>query len=648
MESKDMTQVNIDKILEMFPSVGTEVADEKVKGEDGKPVIRKGIDFEKLKMVLSAGSGDYKIVDDDRERYEFTWVGKQQAAIDAATPIKKTLRPCPEESKNWEDTENLYIEGDNLEVLKLLQESYLGKVKMIYIDPPYNTGKDFIYNDNFSKSKEDYEEEIGMYDDNRNKLFQNTETNGKFHSDWCSMIYSRLQIARNLLSDDGVVFISIDDNEVSNLKNISDEVFGIENFITIFTRKGSGGRQDSKHFAIVHEYVICYSKYSENFESGKQIKENEVFPFFDKNKKLKYKLQLLRKWGENSKRIDRPNLFYPIIDPDGNENYPMLNDIDEGRWRWGKETMSKSIEDGKVEFKKKGDKWIAYEKIFEILDDEQNTKLYTTIIDDIGVSTGAPLLKTIFNGKFFSYPKPVELIKKIILYTKVKDSIILDFFSGSATTAHAVMQLNAEDGGNRKFIMVQLPEACDSKSEAAKAGYKNICEIGKERIRRAGKKIEEELMAKDGTLFDDAKKKLDTGFRVFKVDSSNMKDVYYSADEYSQESLFDMISNIKDDRTDMDLLYACLLDWGVELSLPHKVEKINGFNVHIVDSPLTDEVDLIACFDEMVSEETIREIASRKPLRVVFRDLSFKDSANKINVYEIFKAVSGDTTVKVI
>lgn len=514
MESVDMTAQNIDKIGALFPNCITETKD-----ENGKP--KKAINFDILRQMLS---GD--VIEGD-EAYEFTWVGKKASIVEANKPIRKTLRPCKEESLDWDNTENLYIEGDNLEVLKLLQESYLGKVKMIYIDPPYNTGRDFVYPDSFIMNNEKYNDGTGYFDEEGNVNYkrENSANAGKYHSDWCSMIYSRLMLARNLLSDDGVIFISIDDNEQGNLKKICDEIFGASNFIAKFTRKGSGGRQDSKYYAIVHEYIFCYVKKCEMFVSGKIIKDDDSYPFFDKKLNKHYKTQLLRKWGENSKRSDRPNLFYPITDPDGNDNYPMLSDIEEGCWRWGKETMFQNIERGLVEFKKKNGKWIAYEKLFEPNEGEYKTKLYSTIIDDISNSSGASLIKVLFNEKLFNYPKPVDLIVRILRLGNIgKDDMILDFFSGSSTTAHAVMQLNAEDGGHRKFIMVQLNEKTDEKSEAYKAGYKNICEIGKERIRRAGKKIKEE---------NPDVKNLDTGFRVFKIDDTNMKDVYYSPDEYS-------------------------------------------------------------------------------------------------------------------
>lgn len=642
-ETVNFTEKNIDRIAALFPSAITETKD-----ADGK--LKRVVNFDLLKQLLSD-----EVVDGD-ECYEFTWVGKKQSIIEGNRPIRKTLRPCKEESKNWDTTENLYIEGDNLDVLKLMQNSYLNKVKMIYIDPPYNTGNDFIYRDNFKVSKEDYEEELGLFDEEENRLFKNTETNGRYHSDWCSMMYPRLQLARNLLTDDGVIFISIDDNEVHNLRKICDEVFGEENFVAIINWKGRGGRQDSKYYAAVHEYILSYAKSKDNFSAGEEIKSGDIYPKYDEERKRFYKTQLLRKWGSNSRREDRPNLFYPITAPDGTDVYPMQSNNSgkysgveklEGCWRHGPSTMKKNIKEGLVEFVKQPDgTWIPYEKIYAPLEGEEKTKKYTTWIEE--TNDGTNVVKELFDSQVFDYPKTPSLLSKFLKMGNVEDdAIILDFFSGSATTAHAVMQLNAEDGGNRKFIMVQLPEETDPKSEAYKAGYKNICEIGKERIRRAGKKIEEELKAKStkGDLFEGDKevKMVDTGFRVLKVDSTNMKDVFYSPSQYNQQMLLELESNIKDDRTDIDLLYGVLLDWGVPLSLPHITEKIDGKNVHFVN-----DTDLVACFEEHVPEEVIREIARRKPLRVVFRDSSFRNSPDKINVTEIFKTLSPETTIKVI
>lgn len=554
--------------------------------------------------------------------------------MEANTTTNKTLRPCIEESKDWDNTENLYIEGDNLEVLKLLQNSYFNKVKMIYIDPPYNTGNDFIYVDDFAQNIDEYEEAKGSFDEEGNRLFKNTDTNGRFHSDWCSMIYPRLVLARNLLADDGVIFISIDDNEQANLKKICDEVFGEKNFIAKINWKGRGGRQDSKYFAIVHEYILIFVKNRDSFIAGEKIKKEEVYPFFDKLNNRFYKRQLLRKWGSNSRREDRPNLFYPIKTPNDIEIYPMLNDKEEGCWRWGKSKMNEAIKNNLVEFIEKDKKIIAYEKIYQPQDGNQKTEKYITWIDDIG--TGAKELKELFNKIIFDYSKSHELIIKFLNMANLEENdIILDFFSGSATTAHAVMQLNAEDGGKRKFIMVQLPEKTDEKSEAFKAGYKNICEIGKERIRRAGEKIKEEA----GLNGQD----LDIGFRVLKLDSSNMKDIYYSADEYDQGMLENMQLNTKEDRTDLDLLFGCLVDWGLELDKPYIIKEINGHKVHIYN-----DGDLVACFEKDLDMKTIDEIAKLQALRVVFCDNSFVDSATKINVAEHFKMIAPDTEIKVI
>lgn len=630
MESVDMTAQNIERIGALFPNCITETM-----GEDGK--MKKAINFDLLRQMLS---GD--VLEGD-EAYEFTWVGKKAAIVEANKPIRKTLRPCKEESVNWDTTENLYIEGDNLEVLKLLQESYLCKVKMIYIDPPYNTGNDFVYRDDFAMSGDEYAEEIGQFDNEGNRLFKNTDSNGRFHSDWCSMIYSRLMLARNLLSDDGVIFISIDDKEVENLKKVCGEIFGESNFIAIINWKGRGGRQDSKYYAAVHEYILVYAKNKDNFVTGEEIKTGDVYPKYDKDKDRYYKTQLLRKWGSNSRREDRPNLYYPITAPDGSEVYPFYTEKDperpsnfvklDGRWRHGASTMQKNIDEGLVEFAKdKNGDWIAYEKIYAPLAGEEKTKKYTTWIDETNI--GAKEIKELFATAVFDYPKMSSLIMRFLKMGGIEDGdIVLDFFSGSATTAHALMKMNAEDNQKGKFILVQLPEKTDEKSEAYKAGYKNICEIGKERIRRAAKKIAEE---NPNAIFDN-------GFRVFKLDESNMKDVFYTPAEYNQNFLAMLESNIKEDRTDLDLLFGCLLEWGLPLSMPYTSEKISGCTVHTYN-----DGDLIACFDENIPDEVVKTIAKRQPLRAVFRDSSFNGSPAKINVGEIFKMLAPDTRVKVI
>jgi adenine-specific DNA-methyltransferase len=603
-ETVNFTEKNIDRIAALFPSAITETKD-----ADGK--LKRAVNFDQLKQLLSD-----EVVDGD-ECYEFTWVGKKQSIIEGNRPIRKTLRPSKEESKNWETTENLYIEGDNLDVLKLLQNSYLNKVKMIYIDP----------RDNFKVSKEDYEEELGLFDEEENRLFKNTETNGRYHSDWCSMMYPRLQLARNLLTDDGVIFISIDDNEVHNLRKICDEVFGEENIVASFIVIRSEGGGLAKQAVIGHDYLLVYAKSIQTFKPlGKQ-------------KDIRGKIENINGedyWIETD-WLRKEFGKYGTCPFEEIEKYLGINkkiEIDEG------------LKKGIYVLVKKDDCHIVgrYRKISD------DTSKFYTILKHLN-KNGVNELNELGLGQYFSFPKPLSLLKELILgstiLSKKEKNIILDFYSGSSTTAHAVMQLNAEDGGNRKFIMVQLPEETDPKSEAYKAGYKNICEIGKERIRRAGKKIEEELKAKStkGDLFEGDKevKMVDTGFRVLKVDSTNMKDVFYSPSQYNQQMLLELESNIKDDRTDIDLLYGVLLDWGVPLSLPHITEKIGGKDVHFVN-----ETDLVACFEEQVPEEVIREIARRKPLRVVFRDSSFRNSPDKINVTEIFKTLSPETTIKVI
>mgnify|MGYP002543457250 CR=1 FL=1 len=561
MESGDMTAQNIDRIAALFPNCVTEMLDEERSTKE-KKVYKRAINFELLKQMLSPD-----VVDGD-EAYEFTWVGKKAAIVEANKPIRKTLRPCIEESKNWDSTENLYIEGDNLEVLKLLQESYLGKVKMIYIDPPYNTGNDFIYADDFMRSQEEENEQMGMFDEDENRLFKNTDTNGRFHSDWCSMIYSRLMLARNLLAEDGVIFISIDDNEVENLKKICDEVFGTENFLSQISVV-TGANQSGEGVLIQKnvEYCILYAKsitntrlyridktdesyrnlndaptaFETRLDMGYTIYYNqitgEMIPMYDYDKNKVYTNDEKQVYIDDSKLIQKG--FIPIRP--GKRNGKLH------RWRWGMDTFLERKSEIKVF--KVGDKYVP--KFLQSgFNAPKNIWNYTV---------GTVELKKIFNAAVFDYSKSVKLLEYIISISTDNNSIILDFFSGSATTAHAVMQLNAEDGGHRKFIMVQLPEPCDETSEAYKAGYKNICEIGKERIRRAGEKIKAESPM---TTQD-----LDIGFRVLKLDDTNMKDVYYAADDYSQDMIAGLESNIKDDRTDLDLLFGCLIDWGLPVSL---------------------------------------------------------------------------------
>ena len=618
-ETVDGTRRNIDKIAEMFPQVVTEVL-----GDDGK--LKRAVKWDILKELLS---GDYV---EGGECYEFTWPGKRAAIAEAAKPIRKTLRPCKEESKNWDTTENLYIEGDNLEVLKLLQESYLGKVKMIYIDPPYNTGNDFVYKDNFTKDKDTSEDELGLFDeetDNRTmsgELFHNTESNGRFHSDWCSMIYPRLQIAKDLLAEDGVIFISIDDNEIDNLRKICNEIFGEENALPFLIRRAKiGGGSDNKQIAKEADFVVVYVKniYSIHPFSVAHT-EKDLKRYSQEDENGRYFWDTYSRSGLLIGDTESDNLYYEVTFPDGTTKCD--------RWRRSKDRLQKDLADGEAKFVQTVNGWNIHFKQRLNIDGKRPRQI---IYDDMGNTSGKEAIRDLGLDKIFDYPKPVALSSFIAKIIVDKNAFILDFFSGSATTAHAVMQLNAEDGGKRKFIMVQLPEVCEEKSEAAKAGYKNICEIGKERIRRAGEKIKEEAGL--------AAANLDIGFRVFKVADSNMKDVYYSAGEYSQDMLDSLVSNIKEDRTDLDLLYGCLLEWGVELSLPHTSETIDNVTVHTVNNR-----DLIACFDANIPESAIRTIAKRQPLRAVFRDSSFSSAPQKINVEEIFKLLSPTTTVKVI
>ncbi|MGI5872879.1 MAG: site-specific DNA-methyltransferase, partial [Bacillota bacterium] len=586
-------------------------------------------------------------------RYEFTWVGKKAAIVEANKPIRKTLRPCVEESKDWDTTENLYIEGDNLEVLKLLQESYLGKVKMIYIDPPYNTGNDFIYADDFMRSQEEENEQMGMYDEYENRLFKNTDTNGRFHSDWCSMMYSRLMLARNLLRDDGVILINMDENEITNLQKLCAEVFGVSNDLGTIVWDKRNPKGDAKGISYQHEYILVYSKNKAILTEKCKIQRpkknadailkkaaqlyaniSDGYTLDDANADFAAWIRVQNDFSGGEKAYNKidsngdvyrpvsmawPNkkkapddYFVPLIHPVTHKPCP----VPERGWRNPSATMRRMQEEGLILFGKDestipNSKYLLKDNLYENIP----SLLYyggsdTELLSQMGIP--------------FETPKVVSVcVEHIKSFTEDGD-IVLDFFSGSATTAHAVMQLNAEDGGKRKFIMVQLPEPCDEKSEAYNAGYKNICEIGKERIRRAGEKIKSE---NPETL-----QHLDVGFRVFKLDDSNMKDVYYAADDYDQQKLVDMVSNIKEDRTDLDLLFGCLLDWGLPMSLPYKSEQIDGCTVHTYN-----DGDLIACFDQNIPESVVKEIAKRKPLRAVFRDSSFASSPSKINVFEIFK-----------
>lgn len=674
-ESPDMTAQNIDRIAALFPNCITEMLDEEHSTPE-KKVYKRAVNFELLKQMLSPD-----VVDGD-EAYEFTWVGKKAAIVEANKPIRKTLRPCVEESKDWDTTENLYIEGDNLEVLKLLQESYLGKVKMIYIDPPYNTGNDFIYADDFMRSQEEENEQMGMYDEDKNRLFKNTDTNGRFHSDWCSMIYSRLLLARNLLTDDGVIFISIDDNEVDDLMKIANDAFGKDNFLACFPRVTKKAGKTTDAIAKNHDYILAYSK-SALPTLFLPSHTDEGFRFSDEYEaqRGKYKLNQTLDYDslQYSASLDYPitvegETFYP------GQSYEKYLDRKNGNharadwaWRWSKDLFDFGYKNGFIVIKKYDGYSRIYTKTYQnckiaktasgfTIEYIQRTKAISTlefVENEYSNDNSKKNLTSLFESSVFDYSKPTALLKTLAQYSSAADDIVMDFFSGSATTAHAVMQLNAEDGGHRKFIMVQLPEKCDEQSEAYKAGYKTICEIGKERIRRAGEKIQEarlEAIALSkhewdqtcyyvehqkecdrlGHLPDEYFEKehppIDTGFRVLKLDDTNMKDVYYAPDDYDQGMLAGLESNIKDDRTDLDLLFGCLIDWGLPLSLPYKSEQLGGCTVHTYN-----DGDLIACFDANIPESVVKEIAQRKPLRAVFRDSGFASSPEKINVFEIFK-----------
>ena len=662
MESPDLVQGNVEKIAALFPNCVTE-------GPDGHGGLKKAVDFDKLRQMLS---GD--VLEGD-EAYEFTWVGKKAAMVEANKPTRQTLRPCPEESKNWDTTENLYIEGDNLQVLKLLQESYLGKVKMIYIDPPYNTGHDFIYNDHFKMDKDEYEQQTSMFDEDGNRNFtENTDANPRFHSDWCSMMYSRLMLARNLLTEDGVIFISIDDNESENVQNICNEVFGEENFIAnLIWKSKSGGANDSKFFAVDHEYVFVYAKIADRVFLNLDKEATVTTSYNRRDERGEYALDRLDKQSiRYSKALD-----FEIKGPDGTSYFPKHKDPQHpnATWRWSKEHVKNNYNELVFE------NGCVYTKNYK----KSGAIARSLLIDErFGrTRTGKTDCYSLFNRDYFSNPKPYKLIRYLCMIATNPESVVLDFFSGSATTAHAVMQLNAEDGGHRKFIMVQLPEACDEKSEAYKAGYKTICDIGKERIRRAGAKIQKSLQENGGNIrhlaqnqnpptstytspdgqmqfdvptipprwskadeSDDNQKMadaLDTGFRVFKLADSNMQDVYFAPNDYNQDMLSMMESNIKPDRTALDLLFGCLLEWGLPLSMPYRSETIDGCTVHTYN-----DGDLIACFDENIPRSVVEAIARRQPLRAVFRDAGFTTSPEKINLTEIFKLLAPDTRIKVI
>lgn len=661
MHTPNKADENFRKLAELFPDAVTET-----KNEQGEVV--RAIDKEVLMQEINT-----KVVEGREERYQFTWPDKRKSVLLANAPIAKTLRPCREESVNFDTTENLYIEGDNLEVLKLLQETYLGKIKMIYIDPPYNTGNDFVYEDDYSMDNAQFIMQNGGYDEQGNRLFKNMDTNGRFHTDWLNMMYPRLKLARDLLTEDGVIFISIDDNEQENLKKICDEIFGQDNCIGEITNTNNPkGRSDDKYIATAHEYLLVYAKDISKVEWHGFEPTEEITKRYNKvdEKRKKYREIDLRKTGENDLREDRPNLFYYFYYSEITGDFypekanclkdgyiqikPLREDGKEGNWRWSIETAKKQIVDLIPKFMPSRKVWGVMQKDYL----EGRTLIKPTsswTFKDINSERGTEeFIGLGFDKRVFAKPKPLGTIKRCLKLSTNANAIILDFFSGSATTAHAVMQLNAEDGGNRKFIMVQLPEKTDEKSEAYKAGYTNICEIGKERIRRAGAQIihnsqcimhnEKCLMTKcpnyESCIMNSP---LDVGFRVLKCDSSNMKDVYYSPESYNGTFLNSLTENIKEDRTPEDLLFQVMLDLGILLSSKITETLIGGKKVFDVADDF-----LIACFDDTVTDEVVTEIAKKKPQYFVMRDSSLAKDSVAANFDQIFALYSPYTTRKVL
>nr|WP_311454597.1 site-specific DNA-methyltransferase [uncultured Prevotella sp.] len=642
MTSATHSEFTLEALRQIAPSAFTEV-----RGADGE--LTQKVDFKVLRELL----GD-AIADADEESFGFQWVGKQEAKRAAAEPTRHTLRPVVDDSVDWDTTENLYIEGDNLEVLKLLQRAYLGKVKMIYIDPPYNTGKNLIYKNDFSVSEKEFLLNSGIIDEYNNRLVTNTQTNGRFHSDWCSMIYARLLVCRSLLSKNGIICLTIDDSEIENVTAIMNELFGeVNHLATIVVKNNPSGRSTTKGASIAHEYALFYGA-NEDTTLGRLPRNDEQIARYKENDEISaFEWVNFRKHG--GYKEDAPSMFYPIyvkedcssfripaLEWDENQKeYSVLEQpesdeivslpIDEQgrprRWKWGLDRALSSSSEMIAKKDRSGEPTVY---IKARINDKGVLPL--TVWDDKKYSSteyGANLLKKIFHATYFDYPKSLyAVIDSLKIGNLDKDSIVLDFFSGSATTAHAVMQLNAEDGGKRKYICVQLPEKTPEGSEARKAGYDTICEIGKERIRRAGKKIKEEagLMGQD----------LDTGFRVFRTDSSNMKEVYFEPAGLEQQDLFAQVDSVKADRSELDLLFGCMVDWGVELSYPLRTEEVDGKHLHIVN-----EGALVACFDKEISVEAVSRIAELKPLRVIFREECFATDADKLNIYEKFKQFCG-------
>lgn len=630
LNSADGTQLNLDALYQIAPSAFTEVRDDKT-GE-----ISRKVNFEVLRQLL----GD-NATDGDGEMYQFTWVGKNAARAEAAAPTTKTLRPVVEDSVDWDNTKNIYIEGDNLEVLKLLQRSYMGKVKMIYIDPPYNTGNDFVYHDDYARTAVEEDLEAGNIDELGNRFRKNTDTNGKFHSDWCSMIYARLLVARSLLTEDGVIFISIDDNEVRNLRNICDEVFGEHNFVAqLVWERAYSPKNDAKYISNSHDYILMFAKQIEDFTIGRLERTEEANARYsnpDNDPRGVWKP------SDMSVKTYTASCDYPITTPSGKTVEPPA-----GRcWRLSEKAFSERLQDNRIWFGSDGNSVPSIKRFLSELKYEGMAPTSILFYKEVGHSQeGAKEVVSLFGDKgVFDGPKPVRLLQRLITLANLnEDSIVLDFFSGSASTAHALMKTNAEKGTHSQFIMVQLPEeVSDTKKDQ---GYSTICEIGKERIRRAGKKIKEEIEAKKEnaekkgpSLFDNEERPLqtqtstlDTGFRVYRLDESNYENVSLSPKEYKQDQLDLFANNIKADRTDLDLLYGSMLAWGVRLDLPLQTETVDGCIVYTVN-----ECDLVACFSEGITDKVVATMAEKSPLRVLFRDACFKDDAQKINIYEQFK-----------
>lgn len=621
MHSPNLTEANIEKLAQLFPSCVTEAT-------NGSGRLKKTIDFDLLRQELSG-----HIIDGVQERYQLNWPGKREALLTANSPIAKTLRPCPDESVDFLSTKNLFVEGDNLDALKLLQEPYLNKISLIYIDPPYNTGNEFIYADDFAEDVEQYFYRSNQKNESGERMVANTDSNGRRHSDWLSMMYSRLRLARNLLANDGLIFISIDDNEQANLKKICDEIFGEGNFRGKVSR-ATGTPSGQGHGILVNEvdFILIYSRSEDATLYGLPFTTEDQKIYDQKDEFGRYLTRSLRKTGGEDRREDRPTMHYAVQAPNGDMIFPIGPGGYESRWRCGLASYEELKANHLIEWKQVSENgsmvWKPYQKFYLEGRLKQPSNLWQGIEGNKKASID---IKNLFSAKVFDTPKPIELIKRCISIGMPSDGIVLDFFSGSSTTAHAVMALNSEDGGDRQFIMVQLPEVCDESSEAYKKGYQTISDIGKDRIRLAGERIKE------------ASENIDVGFRVLKVDTSNMKDVYYAPDAISQDLLSGLADNIREDRTPEDLLFQVLLDWGVDLALPISQQTIAGKTVFFVDGNA-----LMACFDKGIDEAFVKEIVEHKPLRAVFRDSGFVSDSVKINVGQLFKLLSPMTEIKTL